>query len=524
MQVEEIKIETPLTRQFTITVPADDIEGKVSERLAELGKTVKMPGFRPGHVPANILRKQYGPRIMGEVLERALSDSSAEVMKEKDLRPAMQPQVKIENFDEGKDLVYSITIEIMPDIEPVDFAKIKLENPVVALEDSMVDEALERIAAEQKVFEKTDEDRASVTEDALLVDFTGRVDGVEFPGGAAKDFQLELDSQNFIPGFIEQVVGAKPGENRKIKVTFPTDYGAEDMAGKDAEFEIDVKELRVRKGIEINDELAKAAGLESLDAMKDAIRERMGSEYGSISRNRLKRSLLDQLADLANFEIPARMADHEFAQIWQNISGEPLESPEQDHEGHDHGDHEGHDHGDQGAADQKVDPAAQARFQEFLKESGKTVDELKEEYRGIAARRVRLGLLLTETGRENNITVADEELNRAVVTEAQRFPGQEQQVVEFYQKDPAAREQLRAPLFEDKVIDFVLELASVSDKSVTADELMAEPGESAGEDEGKPKAKAKKKAAPKKAAPKKAAPKKADAKKKAPAKKKEAKK
>ena len=218
MQVEEIKIETPLTRQFTITVPADDIEGKVSERLAELGKTVKMPGFRPGHVPANILRKQYGPRIMGEVLERALSDSSAEVMKEKDLRPAMQPQVKIENFDEGKDLVYSITIEIMPDIEPVDFAKIKLENPVVALEDSMVDEALERIAAEQKVFEKTDEDRASVTEDALLVDFTGRVDGVEFPGGAAKDFQLELDSQNFIPGFIEQVVGAKPGENRKIKV------------------------------------------------------------------------------------------------------------------------------------------------------------------------------------------------------------------------------------------------------------------------------------------------------------------
>ncbi|MGY9006489.1 MAG: trigger factor, partial [Alphaproteobacteria bacterium] len=292
MQVEEIKIETPLTRQFTITVPAEDIEGKVSERLAELGKTVKMPGFRPGHVPANILRKQYGPRIMGEVLERALSDSSAEVMKDKELRPAMQPQVKIENFDEGKDLVYSITIEIMPDIEPVDFAKIKLENPVVALEDSMVDEALERIAAEQKVFEKTDEDRASVTEDALLVDFTGRVDGVEFPGGAAKDFQLELDSQNFIPGFIEQVVGAKPGENRKIKVTFPTDYGAEDMAGKDAEFEIDVKELRVRKGIEINDELAKAAGLESLDAMKDAIRERMGSEYGSISRNRLKRSLL----------------------------------------------------------------------------------------------------------------------------------------------------------------------------------------------------------------------------------------
>jgi trigger factor len=521
MQVEEIKIETPLTRQFTITVPAEDIEGKVSERLAELGKTVKMPGFRPGHVPANILRKQYGPRIMGEVLERALSDSSAEVMKDKELRPAMQPQVKIENFDEGKDLVYSITIEIMPDIEPVDFAKIKLENPVVALEDSMVDEALERIAAEQKVFEKTDEDRASVTEDALLVDFTGRVDGVEFPGGAAKDFQLELDSQNFIPGFIEQVVGAKPGENRKIKVTFPTDYGAEDMAGKDAEFEIDVKELRVRKGIEINDELAKAAGLESLDAMKDAIRERMGSEYGSISRNRLKRSLLDQLADLANFEIPARMADHEFAQIWQNISGEPLESPEQDHEGHDHGDHEGHDHGDQGAGEApKVDPAAQARFQEFLKESGKTVDELKEEYRAIAARRVRLGLLLTETGRENNITVADEELNRAVVTEAQRFPGQEQQVVEFYQKDPAAREQLRAPLFEDKVIDFVLELASVSDKSVTADELMEEPGESADKDaasdEGKTKAK--KKAAPKKAAAKKAAPK------KAPAKKKEAKK
>jgi trigger factor len=504
MQVQETKNEG-LTRQFAVTIPAVDIDAQVNTRLGEMAQTVKMPGFRPGKVPVALLKKQYGRSVIGEVLEKTISETSHKTLTDQNIRPAMQPKVEITSFDEGKDLEYTMTVEVLPEIPQPDFSKIALERHVVTIEDSMADEALKRIAEEQKNFEKTDEARASTAEDAVVVDFTGKVDGTEFPGGAAKDFLLELSSKNFIPNFIEQVIGAKVGDKMTIKVKFPDEYSAPELAGKDAEFDIEVKELRAPKPVVVDDEMAKSMGLDSLDAMKAAIKERLTSEYGSISRMRLKRSLLDSLAEVAKFDLPPAMLESEFAQIWKSVSGEAPES----HEGHDHDhahdhahDHD-HDHGHD--HDEGPDLIAQARFKQMLEESGKSIDDLKVEYQVIAERRVRLGLLLAEIGNVNNIKVADEEINRAVVNEARRFPGQERQVVEYYQKNVQAMEQLRGPLFEDKVVDYILELAKVSDKLVTADELMADPDM----DEGEAPAKSEDKKPAKKATKKKAAAKKA---------------
>jgi trigger factor len=480
MQVEVTKSEG-LSRRFAVTVAASEIDEKVNARLGELAKTVQMPGFRPGKVPVSLVKKQYGRSVIGEVLERTISETSAKAISDNKLRPAMQPRVEITAFDEGKDLEFTVSIEVMPEIAQPDFSKIAVERLVVAVDDKMVDEALERIAQEQKRYERIEEDRAATAEDALLVDFVGKVGGKEFSGGAATDFQLELSSKNFIPNFVEQMLGAKAGERRTIKVRFPDDYGAEELAGKDAEFDVTVKELRAAKPMKVDDEMAKGVGLENLDAMRAAIRERLASEYGSISRVRLKRSLLDNLAETVDFELPATMVDNEFAQIWKSISGEALPG-HHDHD-HDH-DHAGHDHGHDHHHDEGPDLIAQGRFKKFLEESGKTVDEVKDEYRDIARRRVQLGLLLTEIGTVNGIKVADEELNRAVVNEARRFPGQEREVIEYYQKNRQAMEQLRGPLFEDKVVDFILELATVTDKAVTADELMADPEAEEGESEG----------------------------------------
>ncbi len=502
MQVDVTKSEG-LSRQFTVTVPAKDIDDKVDARLEELAQTVKMPGFRPGKVPVSLVKKQYGRSVIGEVLERTVSETSAKALADSKVRPAMQPKITITAFDEGKDLQYTMAVEVMPEIKQPDFGKIEVERMVVSVDDKMVDETLSRIAQEQKVFEKTDEARASTADDALLVDFTGKVDGKEFAGGAAKDFQLELSSKNFIPGFIEQLVGAKAGDSLTIKVKFPDDYGSQELAGKDAEFDVVVKELRAGSAMKVDDEMAKGVGLENLDALKNAIRERLTSEYGAIARVRVKRNLLDSLAEVAEFELPQGMVDFEFGEIWRSVSGE---KPAGEHDGHDHDhdhDHDhghGHDHHDEGP-----DIIAQQRFKQMLEQSGKTADELKEEYRDIARRRVQLGLLLAEIGSVNNIKVADDELNRAIVNEARRFPGQERQVIEYYQKDAAAREQLRGPLFEDKVVDFILELAKVTEKPVTADELMADPDAEDGDEgaEGTGEKKPAKKAAKKKAAAKK---------------------
>jgi trigger factor len=464
MQITETS-SVGLKREFTVVVASGDIEQKVQDKLVEIGRSVRLPGFRPGKVPMQVLRKRYGSSIMGEVLESTVSDSSEQAMREHGLRPAMQPKVEIVSFKEGADLEYKLAVELLPEIKPVDFGEIELERQRPEIPDEEIEKALKRIAQPHRKSEVVE--RPAATGDVVVIDFVGSVGGTEFPGGSAKGHELELGSSRFIPGFEEQLVGATAGEHRTVKVTFPAEYGSEELAGKDAEFAVDVQSVKALKDASIDDELATELGLESLEALKKAIREQLEREYGGVARQRLKRSLLDQLAAKHDFPVPAGMVDLEFESIWKQFQ-----------------------------------EAREANKDEVADEAGKSEDELKSDYRVIAERRVRLGLLLSEVGRSNAITVTQEEVNRALGEEARRHPGYEKQVIEFYRKNPEALANLRAPLFEDKVVDFIVEMAKVTDKPVSIEELLRPEDEAAGseaaaasaaEETAKPKRKPRKK-------------------------------
>lgn len=442
MQITETSA-SGLSREFKVVIPASDLDARVNTKLTEIGKTVRMPGFRPGKVPMPMLKQRYGQSVLGEVVEGAVNDSQAKAIQDNNLRPALQPKVEITSFEPGKDLEYKMTVEVLPEFEPADLSGVEITKPVVTVADEQVQEALQRLASSRKSFEKVEEDRAAATGDALLIDFDGSVDGEKKPGMKGEDYTLELGSGTFIPGFEDQLVGAKAGEHKTVTVTFPAEYHAAELAGKEAVFEVDVKELRAAKDAVIDDEFAKGFGFDDLSKLQDAIRERIGADYGNLSRLRAKRALLDKLAELHDFEVPAGMVEIEFNQIWSRLQQE--------------------------LKDGQVDE----------EDKDKPEEELKQEYRDIAVRRVRLGLLLSEIGRRNNVTVSREELNKAVIAEVQRYPGQEQQVFEFFKKNPQAIEQLRAPLFEDKVVDHILATVKVNEVTVTADELVKEPDEAA---------------------------------------------
>ncbi len=435
MQVTETRAEG-LTREFSITVPAADIAARIDARLHEVGANVNMPGFRPGKVPMNILRQRYGASVMGEVLEQTVNESSQTAMNDRGLQPAMQPKVEITSFDEGKDLEFSVTVETLPEIEVADLSSIELEKPVVTVDDSEVDTALERVAQGRRTSEKIDEDRPAAKGDLVLIDFLGKIDGTAFDGGKAEDYELELGGGQFIEGFEDQVIGAKAGDDIEVKVAFPEQYPAENLAGKDAVFEVKVKELRSAVMPEIDDEFAKGLGVDDLAALKERIRADISREYDSVSRMRMKRDLLDKLNDAHSFEVPGGMIDQEFETIWERVE-EELKS----------GGMQGED-------------------------KDKSEDQLKTEYREISERRVRLGLVLSEIGRTADIQVTQEELNRAMMGEASRYPGREREVMEFYQNNPQAVDALRAPVYEDKVIDYILEMAKQNERSMTAEELM----------------------------------------------------
>ena len=479
MEITETKAEG-LTREFKIVVPADAIESQVSTRLQELVHTVQLPGFRPGKVPMFLLRKRYGPSVMGEVLERTVNESSQKAMSDRGLRLARQPKIEIASFKDGSDLEYTMAIELMPDIGVVDFSKIKLERMVVEADEGEVDRVLERLSKGHGTPEAIATDRKSTAADILLIDFVGTIGGEEFPGSKAEGYLLELGSGSFIPGFEDQLVGAKAGDQLKVEVTFPETYGATDLAGKDAVFNVHVRELHEPRPAPIDDELGKKVGLDGLDDLKRSIHEEHEREFKVIARSRLKRDLLDTFAETYDFEVPPAMAEHEFEQIWQHY--------EQRRKGGDH-DHD-HDHAHDHDHDQEEDEFA-----------GKSEDEIKEEFRSMADRRVRLGLLLAEIGHQNNIEVSEEDLNRGMAAEAQRYPGQEQAVLEHFRKTPDALQSLRAPLYEEKVVDFILEMANITDKTVPVEELSKDPDEIKAD--AKAPAKRKKKAAPKKKAAKK---------------------
>ncbi|MDE1145679.1 MAG: trigger factor [Azospirillaceae bacterium] len=431
-----------LRREYTVVIPAADLAGRVDVQLKEIGKTVRMPGFRPGKVPMSVLKQRYGQSVMGEVLDKAMSDSAAKVVEQHSLRPALQPKVEIVKFeaDGASDLEFKMTYEVLPEFTPADLSGVAIEKPVVEITDAQVDEAVGRIAAGRKTSAPLTEDRPAAKGDIVVIDFDGSVDGEKRPGMKGEGHELELGSGSFIDNFEEQLEGTRPGDHRTVSVTFPEAYHAAELAGKAAVFEVDVKEVKAAVEVTLDDEFAKGLGFDDLAALKTVIRERLGGDYTVMSRLRAKRALLDQLAELHTFEVPAGMVEIEFDQIWKRLQ-EELKA------------------GDAG------------------EDAGKDEEELRKEYHDIAVRRVRLGLVLSEIGQANNITVAREELNQAVLAEVRRYPGQEREVFDFFKNNPQAVESLRAPVFEDKVVDFILGQVKVTEKPVSAEELMQDPDE-----------------------------------------------
>jgi len=431
MQVTELSAEG-LKHQFKIVVPSSELTSKIDERLAEMAKTAALPGFRPGKVPVSLLKKQYGQALFGEAVEAAVNTSTAKAIEDRGLKPALQPRVDLKQLEEGKDVEFEVVVEVLPEIGALDFSGVELERLKAEVPEKDIDEALERIAKANREQKPVDPPRPAQKGDAIKLDFVGSVDGVEFPGGAAQDYVLEIGSGSFIPGFEDQLVGAEVGKPVDVKVTFPAEYGAPELAGKDAVFKCTVKEVLEFVDRPADDELAKKNNFENLEAMRKAIGERIGQDYTQISRTMIKRQLLDKLADTHKFAVPEGLVESEFNAIWQRI--------------------------------------------EEAKKNGQKVEEdeekMRKEYRDIAERRVRLGLLLADVGRSNSIDVTPEELNQAAMREAMRYQGQERQVLEYFSKNPEMKDQLRAPIFEEKTVDFILELAKVTEKSVTPEELL----------------------------------------------------
>jgi len=465
MQVTETSSEG-LRREYNIVVPAGDIEDKLVGRLTEIGQSITVPGFRPGKVPIGILKTRYGDSVRGEILEKAIQDATESALTDNELRPALQPKIEIVTFEEGADLEYKLQVEVLPEIQPADFASLDLERLVADVEDSEIETALRRLAEQRKTFQAVEKPRPAATGDQVVIDFIGLIDGEAFEGGTASDFVLELGSGQFLPGFEDQLVGAKPDAKVEVKLDFPDDYAAENLKGKNAVFEVDLKELREPASVTLDDDFAKSMGVDDLNALEAAIREQIEREYSQASRARLKRTLLDRLAETHEFELPPGMVEQEFDAIWQQIKS----AMEQD----------------------KLD----------ADDKEKSEDELRERYQPIADRRVKLGLLLAEVGRTNNISVSQDDLNRAMVEQARNFPGQEERIFEYYQNNPEAMHELQAPIFEDKVVDFIVELAKLTDRKVTIEELMAEPEDeeaaataSAEDAEPKPKKRRKRKLA-----------------------------
>lgn len=471
MQVTET-LSDNLKREYTVVIAAEDLGEKLEARLERIGKEVRLPGFRPGKVPMPILRKRFSQSVMGEVIEQAVRDSSAQALTERGLRPAMQPKIEITAFEEGKDLEYKIAVELLPEIEVGDLSKIEMERIKVEVPEAEVDEALSRLASAKRESAPLETPRPAEKGDVLVIDFRGTVDGEALPGLGGEDHHLELGSSRFVEGFEDQLIGVEAGQKRTVTVRFPEQYVNDKLAGREARFDVTVKDVRATLPRAVDDALAEALGEPDLATLRSKVANQIQGDYDRFSRTQLKRQLLDALAEAYQFAVPVGMVDSEFNAIWRQIEEERK-----------------HGH---------VDP----------EDEGKSDDELKAEYRDIAERRVRLGLLLSEVGRQNGIEVNQDELNRAVMMEAQNHPGHERKVVEFYQNSPEALANLRAPLFENKVVDFILDLAKVSERSMTPSELRDE--EAADETGGEQSAEAGAKAKAKKPKAKKAAGKASD--------------
>jgi len=442
MQVTETLAEG-LKHEFQISVPASDLDAKADVRLVELKDKVRLNGFRPGKVPVSHLKKVYGRSVMAETIDQTIRDTNSQIFTERGFRLATEPKVTmpteqkaVEDILTGKsDLTYTVSIEVVPTIALADFKSFTVEKPVVEVTDADVDEAIKRIADQNRSFSAKGDDAKAENGDRVTISFKGTIDGTPFEGGTGENIQVTIGSNTFIPGFEEQLLGIAAAETRVLKVSFPKNYASEKLAGQPAEFETTATLIEAPQETAINDEFAKTLGLESLDKLKDAARERLVAEFAGATRQRVKRMLLDRLDESHRFEAPPSLVEEEFNLMWNSIKAE-MES------------------GGKTFADEDT-----------------TEEAAREEYHKIADRRVRLGLVLSEIGEKNKITVTDDEVSRAVIERARQMPGREKEVWDYYRNNNNALAQLRAPIYEDKVVDFILELANVTEKKVTREDL-----------------------------------------------------
>jgi trigger factor len=441
MQVTET-LNEGLKRELKVVIPAADLASRMEQRLEELKATAQIKGFRPGKVPLAHLKKMYGKQAMAEVVQKSIESSTTEALNEKSLKPAYQPEVvlpeddkEVEAVMDGKaDLAFTMNFEVVPDIDVKDFKNLKVEKLVVEVTDEHVKDALASIAGQYKDWEDKG-DKKAADGDRVTISFVGKIGGEAFDGGSAEDVPLELGSGSFIPGFEEQLVGAKAGDDKVVKVTFPTEYGVDTLAGKDAEFDVKVSKVEAPKATEINDEFATKLGLDSAEKLTEMVRERIGAEFDGMTNAKMKRDMLDALDAEYKFDLPEKLVDQEFNAIWSALSRE-----------------------------------MQAEGKTFEDEDT-TEGETRKEYRQIAERRVRLGLVIGTIGDKAGITVADEELQRGLIEKARQYPGKEKQVFEFYRNNPQALVEIRGPIFEKKVVEHIAESADVTERSVSKETL-----------------------------------------------------
>lgn len=443
MQVSET-LNEGLKRELDIVIPATQMKDRMEAKLVELKDQVQLKGFRKGKVPIAHLRQMYGKSIMSDLLQEELNSSSQKAISDRLEKPAMQPKIELTE-DQGEaekmlsgdaDLAYKLAYEIVPVIEELDYGKLNIERPVVDVADAEVDERLDEIGSSNRPYETRD--GAAVDGDRLTIAYLGKLDGEPFEGGQDDNAMLVLGSNQFIPGFEEQLIGVKAGDEKTIKVKFPDDYQAEQLKGQDAEFDVTVRDVAAPGEVVLDDEFATRLGMESLEKLREAVQQQVESQYGTMTRQKVKRQLLDQLDEMHQFELPPTLVEQEFENIWRQVT------------------HDIENHG------------------KSFEDEGTTEDEAKADYQKIAERRVRLGLVLAEIGDKNEVKISDEELQRALMDQIRQFPGQEQQAFDYYRNNPEAMASLRAPIFEEKVVDYLLELATVTDKTVTKEELAAD--------------------------------------------------
>jgi trigger factor len=436
-----------LRRKLKVVIGADELERRFSARLDELKGRARLKGFRPGRVPKEHLRKVYGRSVMAEVVQQAVAETSREAISQREERPAFQPTVALPEdeaeidkiFAGTSDLAYTLSFEVMPTIATMDFSKIALERPIAAVTDEDIGKAIDRLRAANLRY-KPKEDAAGKG-DRLIIDFVGKIDGEAFPGGSTEDAPVLLGSGNFIPGFEEGLMGAKAGEEREVEATFPDDYQEKVLAGKKARFEVKIKDVAAPETPPLDEEFAKGLGVDSVEALRDMVKKRLEQDRAQAARLKLKRALLDALNEGHSFELPPTLVDNEFNAIWQQVTAD-LE-----------------------------------RSKRTFADEGTTEEKAREDYRDVAERRVRLGLVLSEVGQKNQISVTDDEVSRALLERVRQFPGQERKVYEYYRNHPELLTEFRAPIFEDKVVDYILELAKITDKPVSVDELYTDPDE-----------------------------------------------